>query len=99
MRSRYTAFALGRIDYLMASHAPRTRAAVSRRELQDWAAETDFVGLQILETQGGQRADSVGVVAFVARLRVDGAETAMVERSRFERAGGLWVYVDGDAVG
>ena len=95
MRSRYTAYALGRIDYVMQTHAPRTSGGLDRNELQKWAADTEFLGLQVLLTEAGGAGDREGVVAFAARLRSDGRAWTMLERSRFERNGGRWVYLDG----
>ncbi len=101
MRSRFAAYSLGRLDYIMSTHAPQTREAVDRDELRRWAANTDFVGLQVVETKAGGPADTTGVVAFVATLVTDGRSYAMFERSRFERHDGRWVYLDGvqDAAG
>lgn len=90
MRSRYTAFAQGRADYLLAtwhaSHRPVTL------ELD---AGTRFLGLQVRSHQ--QRDATHAEVEFVARQR-DGSGRAqrLHERSRFVREEGRWFYLDGD---
>ncbi|MCO4762332.1 MAG: hypothetical protein KC502_12555 [Myxococcales bacterium] len=94
MRSRYVAYALRRVDYLLATHAPKTRPR--RADIAQWAAETTFTGLQILGAEAGGPADQRGTVTFVAQYRNGGQAAAMMEHSRFERVGGAWLYVDGD---
>ncbi len=94
MRSRYTAYALAEVDYLLRTHAARTRPA--RQDIADWAAAARFTGLQVLQTHAGGTGDATGTVTFVARFVADGQVSAMAERSRFERDDGRWVYVDGE---
>lgn len=107
MRSRYSAFCKGEIDYLFDTHHPNSRSPQERAELQASVTSTEWTYLQILATQKGLARDSLGVVEFVAacrpkRLSVLAAplETAefsqMHERSRFLRENGRWFYVDGD---
>ncbi|MBX9245963.1 hypothetical protein ICW40_14235 [Actinotalea ferrariae] len=54
-----------------------------------------WTGLSIVATDAGGTDDATGVVEFVAGF--DGG--ALHERSRFERRGGRWFYVDGDDLG
>ena len=90
MRSRYSAFALGLGDYLWRTWHPRTRP--ERVALDD----TDWVGLEILDVADGTERDQTGIVEFVAHYRDGRRRGRMRERSRFERRGGRWLYVDGE---
>ena len=87
MRSRYSAFALDDDAYVLSSWHPGTRPA---------AVEPDphllWVGLDILESSGGGMFDAEGVVEFRAHYRDRGKRGDMVERSRFVRHDGRWVY-------
>jgi SEC-C motif domain protein len=89
MRSRYSAFVLGRTDYLAATWHPSTRPA-------DVAADagTRWLGLEVREHRVID-ADHAEVV-FVARYRLAGRGVRIHERSRFVREDGRWRYVDGD---
>jgi SEC-C motif domain protein len=90
MRSRYSAFALGLGDYLWRSWHPRTRP--ERVSLDD----TEWVRLEILDVVHGTERDQDGVVEFVAHYR-HGRPTGQIrERSRFERRGRRWLYLDGE---
>ncbi|QFU75743.1 zinc chelation protein SecC [Halioglobus maricola] len=91
MRSRYSAFAKGVSDYLLASWHPSTRP--SRVRLDD---EQRWIGLTIKDTEAGGEGDSAGVVEFVARFKVNGRGHRLHERSRFEKIDGRWYYLDGD---
>jgi SEC-C motif-containing protein len=89
MRSRYSAFALERADYLLATWHSSTRPASL-----DFDAGAKWLGLEVREhkTTGTDTAE----VEFVARCRVDGRAVRLHERSRFVREDGRWFYVDGD---
>jgi SEC-C motif-containing protein len=91
MRSRYSAFALGRTDYLLATWHPGTRPATV-----DLDPAVELVGLEVLDTTGGGAEDTEGEVEFRAHHREHGRRGELHERSRFTRRGGRWVYLDGD---
>jgi SEC-C motif domain protein len=91
MRSRYSAFATGRLDYVFRTWHPRTRPM----DLSP-APEVTWVGLEILRTVDGGVFDDNGTVEFRARFSGGDREQVMHETSRFERRAGRWVYVDGN---
>lgn len=110
MRSRYTAFVLGDIDYLLVTHHPDYRAN-DRASLAQTIRTTQWVNLIILATQKGQRKDKTGSVEFVAvyskRTSAGITETApsgsptgelnqLHEKSQFVREGNRWFYTQGD---
>lgn len=91
MRSRYSAYAVGHLDYVFRTWHPRTRPAGLSP-----APDLTWLGLEVLRTVDGGPTDDTGVVEFRARFRSPSGEHVMHETSRFERRGGRWVYVDGD---
>jgi SEC-C motif-containing protein len=95
MRSRYTAFVRGAIEYLMQTHDASTRGTVDRASLATFCRETGWLGLEIVGTERGQAADTEGVVEFIARGVTSGAGFAQRERSRFKKVDGRWFYVAG----
>ena len=99
MRSRYSAYAVGNLDYVWQTWHPRTRPA----ELSPEGALT-WTGLQIVDTVDGRPGDDSGEVEFRAHYRQyrrcgrsapDVAGT-LHERSRFAVRARRWFYVDGD---
>jgi SEC-C motif-containing protein len=95
MRSRYTAYVTGEIDYLVETHDPATRASLDRDSIAAWSRETEWLGLEIVATEYGAASDARGVVEFIARGTTRGKPFAQRERSRFRKVDGRWVYVDG----
>jgi len=90
MRSRYSAFALGLDDYLWRTWHPRTRP--EHVALDD----TVWTHLEIVDVVDGTERDQAGIVEFVAHYRNGRRDGQMRERSRFERRGRRWMYVDGE---
>jgi SEC-C motif domain protein len=96
MRSRYTAYTRGAIDYLIATHAPERRQTVDRKEIEKWTRTTLWMGLEIVAKKLGGPNDQEGIVEFVARGVTRGKPFRQHERSMFRRDGdGSWLYVDG----
>ncbi|MFQ6391920.1 YchJ family protein [Nocardia sp. KC 131] len=90
MRSRYTAFATGDVDYLRRSWHPSTRPVELELDPgQRW------LFLEIVRTERGGPFDDIGVVEFIAHYRADDVRGSLHEVSRFRRENGAWVYLDG----
>jgi len=90
MRSRYSAFVLDKLPYLLATWHPTTRPA----SLESNSPGLKWLGLQI-KAAADQDAEHA-TVEFVARSRLDGRASRMHETSRFLRENGQWFYLDGD---
>ena len=91
MRSRYGAYVLGRVDYLLATWHPSTRPAALDL---DEEPRPKWLGLEVkrFEATGPNSA----LVEFVARFRAGGRGRRLHETSRFVREAERWYYVDGD---
>ena len=89
MRSRYSAFVLERADCLLATWHPSTRPA--RLEFEPGLR---WLGLSV--QQFVQQDEDHATVRFVARSKLGGRASRLVETSRFVREAGRWWYVDGD---
>ena len=96
MRSRYSAYVLGEIEYLLNTHDPTTRDVTKRDSMERWSKDTDWQGLTIVTTEKGTDSDSTGIVEFIARGVTRGKPFVMSERSRFRKIDGTWYYTDGD---
>jgi len=96
MRSRYTAYATVNVDYLHASLHPDHQADHDLNAARKWAADSDWLGLEILSTTAGDEGDETGVVEFKASYREKGKVRQLHEISRFQKVNGRWTYVDGE---
>lgn len=84
MRSRYSAYALGEFDHVLATWHPRTRPD-----------SVDGGGLTWTGLELGAYDDHR--VEFTATYRAaDGSTGSLHEVSVFERRAGRWFYVEGD---
>ncbi|MDT4899602.1 MAG: motif domain protein [Pseudonocardiales bacterium] len=88
MRSRYSAFALGRAGYLLDTWHPSTRP--DHLEVDD---RIRWTRLEIVEAVRGGPFDTTGVVEFRAHYRLADVREQLHERSTFTRQDGRWFYV------
>jgi SEC-C motif domain protein len=91
MRSRYSAYAIGHLDYVFRTWHPRTRPA----DISP-ASGVTWVSLEILRAVDGGVCDDTGTVEFRAAYDSADGKQVLQETSRFERRAGRWLYVDGD---
>jgi len=95
MRSRFSAYALGKVDYLIATRPEGKRDEENREELVLYCKSVSCVGLKIVRREKGGKTDDTGVVTFHASLQTNGRRSLHIETSSFARESGKWVYVDG----
>lgn len=95
MRSRYSAYFFRRVDYLVETTHPDTRAPGLRKELEKTVHQVNWANLAIVAIAKGGREDKVGKVEFVANYFVNGEPHELHEVSRFKRHKGAWKYMDG----
>jgi SEC-C motif-containing protein len=93
MRSRYSAYVVGAVDYIIDTHDPRTRE-LDRADVEKWSKSAQWLGLTIVDTEAGGPDDKDGIVEFKARF-FDKTTRTHWERSSFRRDEGRWVYVNG----
>ncbi len=91
MRSRYSAYAVGDLDYVWRTWHPRTRPDALAPD-----GELTWTGLQIIDTVDGGPGEQTGEVEFQASYRNAGCAGRLHERSRFAVRAGRWFYVDGE---
>jgi len=98
MRSRYSAFAKGEIDYLKQSLHPKQRTDYDPDSTRRWAEHSEWLGLEIVDTHDGGENDEEGTVEFIAKYRQKGGTLAHHEIGEFKRSNGIWYYHDGKTV-
>jgi SEC-C motif domain protein len=99
MRSRYTAFATGNVDYILETHDPEREGDIDRSGTETWAKKSEWLGFELIKSENGGPSDDAGVVEFVANYKLNGVTIAHRERAVFRKLpGGRWVFVDGQMV-
>lgn len=97
MRSRYSAYAMERADYIIRTTHPknphfRLDIAGWTKDILKFCRDTHFQKLEILEFIDG---DDVAYVTFVAHLKQNHRDVSFCEKSRFEKLDGSWLYHSG----
>lgn len=97
MRSRFTAYSLGLVDYILStSHPDGPHGKPEQRDsVTDFCAQTAFQSLEVLSaSEDGHR----GEVSFYAHLSVADQDASFGERSTFYRVDGRWLYHSGTPI-
>lgn len=94
MRSRYVAYTMGKVDYLLDTwHASTRPDAAELAQVPD--VRIAWLGLDVVARKA--TGPESATVEFIARFRVGGGSAQRQhELSRFVREDGRWFYVDGD---
>jgi len=98
MRARYSAYAKMETDFLFESLHPDHRDGYDEKQTRDWAAESEWEGLEILNTEDGGKEDVSGTVEFIADYTVKGEKNRHHELASFEKHDGTWYFTDGALV-
>jgi len=100
MRARYAAYAVGAVEFILASTDPsgphfEPEGTAWRESVARFCRETEFLGLEVLESGS---AGDLGQVAFRVQLTQAGQDASFSERSAFRRVEGAWLYHSGEAL-
>lgn len=99
MRSRYSAFVVKNMPYILKTHDPATRSDVDMDGNSKWANQAQWDSLEIKRVEGGGPQDTEGWVEFVAKYAIDGKPEQHHELSQFMREKGQWFFVGGKVLG
>ncbi|MCX5941275.1 MAG: YchJ family metal-binding protein [Cyanobium sp. LacPavin_0818_WC50_MAG_67_9] len=98
MRSRYSAYALGEVEYLLQTQPSPVPLARRCRELLASLGQRHWQRLQIITVTAGGGDDLSGTVTFEAHYVAAGQRGVMRECSLFGRTGnsldGGWLYLE-----
>ncbi len=97
VRSRFSAFALGRGEYLFRTLHPdnRQRDEPEDEVVRDFSRARQTFRYRGLTIHDANLGDSRAEVLFTARVFVKGRDRSFLELSRFERVDDGWRYLDG----
>lgn len=92
MRSRYCAYVLKNIPYIVETTVPSQQPLLDVPILQEWADQTQWLGLHILKTEALTKNQSA--VEFDAVFQGETQPQSHQERSIFVKIEGRWYFVD-----
>ncbi len=97
MRSRYSAFVTGQIQYLIDSHHPDTRKELNVDELGQWSKEAEWESLKILKTTSLSKDEEE--VEFICRYSLNSKVQNHHELSTFKKdKSQKWFFYDGKLI-
>ena len=92
MRSRYAAYVLKNVPYIVDTTVPSQQGLLNVQAIQTWAENTQWLGLQILKTETLTKLQSA--VEFHAVFQGEEGEQTHHERSIFVKIDDRWYFVD-----
>ena len=96
MRSRYTAYVYGNLDYIQRTMQGKAASDFDVEKTRTWLQEVECKGLIVLREY--LKTPVQGFVSFQASYFFQGAPQWMAEKSEFHRIEGQWFYVSGKAL-
>ncbi|WP_437882474.1 YchJ family protein [Pseudomonas sp. LRF_L74] len=97
MRSRYSAYVLGRIDYLVATTLPAQQGALDEAAIRAWSLGSTWLGLEVEQAEVIGAQPEHALVTFNARWHDADGEHRHHERSAFVQIDGRWYFIDPSA--
>ena len=94
MRSRYSAYVLGRIDYLIATTLPVQQSGIDRSAIEEWSLQSKWLGLTILGSEPATDPFGHARVTFSARWEDAEGLHEHQECSVFVQRNGRWLFID-----
>lgn len=95
MRSRYTAFALKNLDYIIHTMAGKASKGFVRGDAENSQSFTKWLGLDVIKSFEDPQNPDHAWVEFRALFNAQGKVSVMHEFSEFVRVDGRWFYIDG----
>ncbi len=98
MRARYSAYTGVQMDFIFETTHPSHRQGYDHAGSKEWAENSDWQGLEIIDTKKGGHDDTDGEVEFIASFQEKGEARAHHENAHFKRKDGRWLFTEGSMV-
>ena len=94
MRSRYVAFVMADIDFLMKSHHSSTSPIGEELEIENFAKSVSWLKLRVLKVKQGTYGNTKGYVEFKAYYKDGVSKKCIHGKSNFIYENNCWYYLD-----
>lgn len=94
MRSRYSAYVLSLVDYLVSTTLPIQQHSLDQASIDGWSRSSQWLGLTVHQHRVAAHSPDHAWVSFSARWRDAQGEHQHDERSAFVRVSGQWYFID-----
>lgn len=101
MRSRYSAYTKGLVDYIEQTQISLKPTDFNKDEALLWAQSSEWMGLEIKKTNKGSNSDMTGTVEFIAHYKdkASGKELHHHESALFSKDKDGWKFKEGNILG
>ncbi|MBN9286969.1 MAG: hypothetical protein BGO43_11330 [Gammaproteobacteria bacterium 39-13] len=96
MRSRYSAYAVGDLSYIVATMQGQPAKDFDIEDTSQWLQDVQWEGLTVINHK--IKGPKLGFVSFEARYSFKGTKQSICEKSEFHKIGDKWFYVGGKAL-
>jgi len=93
MRSRYTAYTLARIDYIVKTMRGNAAKNYDKKSALAWASSVTWLGLTVIDASVPK--NNIATVTFFARFSEQHKNKFIYEQSTFEKINDEWFYTSG----
>lgn len=93
MRSRYSAYVVGAVSYILDTTHPDKRAGYTESSIREWSKNTEWQGLTI---HGNRTIPTGSIVEFTARYKENNVVKDHHENSEFRQKDGRWYFWDAE---
>jgi SEC-C motif domain protein len=98
LRSRYTAFTEAAVEYIQNTTHPDKKAQFDPKSTRNWAENSQWHQLEILNSMAGTAEDETGEIEFIATYTQEETKTKHHENAQFKKMDGKWFFYDGEMV-
>ena len=100
MRSRYSAYAVHAIDYIIDTCLHKGKDDIDFNSTRRWSESSKWLGLKIISCEKGAETDTEGTVEFEAVYERSGLKDVHHEKAKFKRdnAQSKWLYDEGNII-
>lgn len=98
LRSRYSAYVLGKVQYILDTVHPDEQPKYNIKGIEKWSKNSDWISLEVLSTQNGTESDTEGTVEFIAEYKEELIQKRHHEKSLFKKSNGIWKFFNGEVV-
>ncbi len=96
MRSRYSAYFLGKVDYIEKTMKGEPLRLFNPTDVAKWLIDVKWQGLKVIQQR--LKSEKLGFVSFEARYLYQGKPESICEKSEFHKIDDRWFYVGGKSL-
>lgn len=98
LRSRYSAFTISNVAYIVNTTSPNQRNQMSEDAIKKWADDSEWKKLEIIDIKNGSADAQETQIEFIAHYVLKDMKQHHHEIATFKKYDGKWLFEDGKTV-